>query len=507
MTTRTALTALCVHHNRRCSRRMPIKRPRIPLQQLRAVSSSSSSSSKDDSSRPLRTVVVTGMGAVTPLGNTFVESWKHLLEGNCSITTLEEALRQQHLDTANKSLLDRELRLAQQLPCQVAASVRKLPSSSDGGRTARFVQLALLASRESLQQAQLLALLSSDDDDDASITILRQSLRQRTGVSIGSAMSSVRQIVQASRLLYDAEKSMLRKLSPHFVPSVLSNSASGRLSIDYQLQGPNLSSSTACAAGSHAIIEGLRCLQDPQSEVDVMLVGGTEAAIEPLGLAGFSRLRALSTNFNDTPHLASRPFDRDRVGFVMAEGAAVLVLEELQHALARQVPILAVVSGYGMSGDGHHITSPDPQGRGAVRAMQLALESSRQHADSSEEQMQAQDVGYINAHATSTPLGDDIEARAIAKVFQDVPVFVSSTKGATGHLLGAAGALEAAFTVQALVDQTMPATLNLDNVDNDAQRQLQHVQHQAQRHDFKFAMSNSFGFGGTNASLLFKKWE
>lgn len=407
---------------------------------------------------------------MTPLGNTFVETWDNLLKGKSGITTLKKALVEQNLSAVN---LDRELKLAEQISCQVAAPVRNVPHDT---RTARFVQFALQASAEALQQACLLDLLQENEP-----------LRLKSGVSIGSGMSSVRQIIDASRL------ESIRKLSPHFVPSVLSNSASGRVSIEYNMQGPNVSASTACAAGCHAIGDAMRYIQSGMA--DVMIAGGTEAAIDPLGLAGFSRLRALSSNYNDSPQESSRPFDKKRDGFVMGEGATVLVLEELQHALSRNAPILAHLSGYGLSGDAHHITSPHPKGRGAFRAMSMALETAN---------VKAEDVAYVNAHATSTPLGDEIEAAVVQDLFQH-DISISSTKGATGHLLGAAGALEAAFTVQALVDQMLPATLNLTELD-DPTTSLKHVR-ETQPHTFDIAMSNSFGFGGTNASLLFERWS
>ncbi|GKY93875.1 hypothetical protein MPSEU_000354400 [Mayamaea pseudoterrestris] len=459
-----------------------------------------------------RRVVVTGLGAITPLGNTFADTWKALLANQSGVTSLTQALRMQHLkclattekydqeDEYDIEAIERDLEIVQHLSCQVAAPVRSVAKDH---KTPRFVQFALMASQQALQQSQLLHLLQQDDSCSNN-----NPLHFRTGVSIGSGMSSVRQVVDASRL------TSLKRLSPHFVPSVLQNSASARVAIQYQLGGPNVSASTACAAGTHAI--GDAAMYVASNMADVMMCGGTEAAMDPLSLAGFGRLRALSTSYNDDPSLASRPFHEHRDGFVMAEGAAVLVLEELEHALRRNAPILAELTGYGVAGDGFHITSPDPQGRGAARAMRMALN----HAGVFDEAS----VDYVNAHATSTPVGDEIEAKVICDVFgcsNDATVtqgpWVSSTKGATGHLLGAAGALEAAFTVQALVDQTIPVTLNLseeimlacsDSGPDSADyiRRLRHV-YTPQQQDINMAMSNSFGFGGTNASLLFQKWE
>lgn len=431
-----------------------------------------------------RRVVVTGLGAITPLGQTFQETWKALLGKENGATSLEDALSWQGL---SEEALQRELEFSMQLPCQVAAPVRFNESDN---RTARFVQLALKAGKEALQAAQLddwFGIAENDNDP------LYQYRRQRAGTFVGSGMSGVREVMEAARTV---EQKGYRKLSPHFVPKVLSNSAAGRLSIEYRLQGPNHSVSTACAAGSHAIGDAMRNIQF--NAADICLAGGAESCIDPLSIAGFCRLRALSTAF--APQEASRPFDRLRDGFVMGEGAAILVLEEYEHARARNAPILAELTGYGLSGDANHITAPDPAGGGAERAMRMALEQSGldNHA-----------VGYINAHATSTPKGDEIEAQVIDRIFsipggqRERELFVSGTKGATGHLLGAAGAIEAAIVVQSLVEQTIPPTLNLDEAEE--QLGFQHVRDVMKTKDMQVAMSNSFGFGGSNASLLFQR--
>jgi 3-oxoacyl-[acyl-carrier-protein] synthase II len=430
-----------------------------------------------------RRVVVTGLGATTPLGQTFEESWKALLRKENGATSLEEALSWQGL---SEEALARELEFSTQLPCQVAAPVRFNDSDS---RTARFVQLALKAGKEALQTAKLDTWFGTAEHNDDPVY---QQRRYRAGTFVGSGMSGVREVVEAARTV---EQKGYRKLSPHFVPKVLSNSAAGRLSIEFHLQGPNHSVSTACAAGSHAIGDAMRNIQF--NAADICLAGGAEACIDPLSLAGFCRLRALSTGFS--PKEASRPFDRQRDGFVMGEGAAILVLEEYEHARARNAPILAELCGYGLSGDANHITAPDPNGGGAERAMRMAIEQSG---------IDYTNVGYINAHATSTPMGDEIESRVIDRTFavqgvRERELFVSSTKGATGHLLGAAGAIEAAFTVQALVDQVIPPTLNLDGTEEELG--FQHVRDVIKAKDMQAAMSNSFGFGGTNAALLFQK--
>ena len=428
---------------------------------------------------------------MTPLANTFAETWQRLLQNESGITTtLEEALHWQGLEDA---VLQRELALARNLPCQVAACVKnKLLLKEDYSRTTnRFVQFALIAGAEAIQQAELSEWWLGDDPTNSDDTDQRyQQRRWRTGVSMGSGMSALREIVNA---MHTVEEAGLRKLSPHFVPKVLCNSAAGRLSIAYHLQGPNLAASTACAAGSHAIGDAMRCIQ--YNNADIMLAGGTEASIDPLSINGFCRLRALSTGF--PPNQSSRPFDKRRDGFVMGEGAAVLVLEELQHALARNAPILAELAGYGLTGDAFHSTAPDPEGNGAARAMQMALGSSENAAS----------VDYVNAHATSTPKGDEIEAKVVDRVLmtsdRSQDLYVSGTKGATGHLLGAAGALEAAFTVQALMEGVLPPTLNLEHPDRVGR--FQHIYKAIEVPNLKVAMTNSFGFGGTNASLLFRK--
>jgi 3-oxoacyl-[acyl-carrier-protein] synthase II len=435
-----------------------------------------------------RRVVVTGIGAISPLGKTMAETWGSLLNNECGMTTLEETLVE-HQALSEKAL-ERELKMAKSLPCQVAAPVRGLEYDN---RTARFVQMAIVAGSEAVQHARLDAWLGEDNpDDEASV-----HRRERVGVCVGSGMSGVREIAEA---LHTVEDQGLRRLSPHFVPKVLTNSAAGRLSLEYGLRGPNHSASTACAAGSHAIGDAMRCIQ--YNNADIMLAGGAEACIDPLSMAGFSRLRALSTGFS--PQESSRPFDRQRDGFVMGEGASMLVLEELNHALERGAPILAELCGYGLSGDAFHITAPDAKGRGAERAMAMAL--AQANSDGSE-------VGYVNAHATSTPKGDEIEIGVIDRALpaerrnSDDRLLVSSTKGATGHLLGAAGALEAAFTVMSLVDQTVPPTRNLQETDEGSPVGFEHVQETQKVDNLSAAMSNSFGFGGTNASLLFRRYD
>jgi 3-oxoacyl-[acyl-carrier-protein] synthase II len=485
-----------------------------------------------------RRVVVTGMGAVTPLGVTLVETWRNLLAGQSGIVSLEQALLGQGKTAAQ---FQDEWRLASALPCQVAAPVPShFDAASHGGaNTSRFVQLALAAASEAVASAGLTDWWSNNrqQDNNSESSTLHDMRRDRTGVSIGTGMSGVWEIAQAVQL--DSH----RKLSPHFVPKVLGNSAAARISMRYGLRGPNVCASTACAAGSHGIADAARLIQysspiigEPDGTappgVDIMLAGGTESCIDPWSLAGFCRLRAVSTAYNDAPSFASRPFDVDRDGFVLAEGAAVLVLEELEHARARlrnmdggtALPrFLVELVGYGATADAYHITSPDPNGRGAVQAMQWALHdagltSASSHGDTDMAKLPT--VGYVNAHATSTPMGDEIEMKAIHQALADVdssrqaadrPVLVSSTKGATGHLLGAAGALEAAITIQTLQTQTVPGTRNLDQLATNASSPLTGLDfvsdaaHVVSSQDLQVAMSNSFGFGGTNSSLVFRR--
>eukprot|EP00536_Pseudo-nitzschia_multiseries_P016011 jgi/Psemu1/247234/estExt_Genewise1.C_10000002 len=493
------------------------------------------------------------MGIVSPLGNTLEDTWKQIIrdsndrnsnaERTFGATTLEETLSL-HQDLS-PDRLDREWNIARSLPCQVAAPVRGLneaflegdaKSDGDGSSsdwnprtTARFVQMALLAGSQAMRQANLINWLNDGDRNGENVVDEETRMdtyhrrRDRFGVCVGSGMSAVREVVTAWDTVGGGK---IRKLSPHFIPKVLTNSASGRLSLEYGLRGPNLAPSTACAASAHAIGDAVRTIRS--GAADLMLAGGAEASIEPLGLAGFCRLRALSTLFNDSPENASRPFDTQRDGFVMGEGSAILVLEELEHAKERirqsagderiTTRILAEVTGYAATGDAFHVTAPDEAGLGAERAMMLALEEDSYLSSN------LVPIGYINAHATSTPKGDEIEAAVVDRVLrsheknnESHSCHVSSTKGATGHLLGAAGALEAAITVMSLVDQRIPPTLNLDlssddEADNGCANKPLFTHVTGRRgikptSDIQMAISNSFGFGGTNASLVFRRYN
>ncbi len=314
--------------------------------------------------------------------------------------------------------------------------------------------------------------------------------RCATGVMIGSGIGGLETIAEAAVQIHLGRA---RRLSPFFIPSALINLASGQVSIRYGFKGPNHSAVTACATGVHAIGDAARLIM--LGDADVMVAGGAEASVNKLAVAGFGASRALSTGYNDTPAKASRPWDADRDGFVLGEGAGVLVLEELEHAKARGATIYAEIGGYGLSGDAHHITAPAEGHDGAYRAMKAAFRNGR---------MQPDEVQYVNAHGTSTPLGDDLELQAVERFFGDAgrKIAMSSTKSATGHLLGAAGAVEAIFSILAIRDGVVPPTLNLDRPSHESV--IDRVPHTAQRRPVRAALSNSFGFGGTNASIIFK---
>lgn len=321
---------------------------------------------------------------------------------------------------------------------------------------------------------------------------------ERTGVAVGMGMVDLDSICETFTAL---TTSGYNRVNPHFVPRILTNMASGQISMKYGFRGPNHSVSTACATGAHAIGDSMRLIRN--GDADVMICGGTEACITPLSIAGFCRLRALNTNCNDTPMEASRPFDSDRNGFVMGEGSGIIVLEELEHAKQRNAEILAEICGYGLSGDASHITSPHPEGKGAFLAMKGALRDAK---------LTPNNIGYINAHATSTKIGDEIEANAIKNLFENHTqnLFVSSTKGHHGHLLGSAGNLEAIFTILACHDKIIPQTLNLEKIPENLSF-LNFVRNESKEWTFnaerrRVALKNAFGFGGTNASLCIAEY-
>jgi 3-oxoacyl-[acyl-carrier-protein] synthase II len=418
----------------------------------------------------MRRVVVTGMGIVSPLGLGVEHVWKKLINGESGISAI------QSFDTT-------------ELTAKIAGQVPPGPAA-DGGldlsewiavkelkKMDRFIHLGLVAAAEAVEDSGWLP--QTEEEKYAS------------GVMIGSGIGGLQSIYEASVIVHEGRA---RRLSPFFIPSALINLVSGQVSIKYGLKGPNHSAVTACATGVHAIGDAARLIG--LGDADVMVAGGAEAAVNPLGIAGFCASRALSTGFNDRPAEASRPWDKDRDGFVMGEGSGVVVLEEYEHAKARGAKIYAEIGGYGMSGDAHHITAPAEHHDGAFRAMKAAFKSGG---------LRPEDVQYVNAHGTSTPMGDDLELEAVENMFGDSAkrVAMSSTKSATGHLLGAAGAIEAIFSILAIRDGVAPPTLNL--IEPSRESVIDRVALSAQERKIDIALSNSFGFGGTNASILFKR--
>lgn len=418
-----------------------------------------------------RRVVVTGIGAVTPLANDFQNSWLKVLAGESAITNLDDSYKG--------------------LPCQVAAQISKETlqlekhfTKSDLKIMSSATVLSILAAQEAMESAHL------------NTQALSEGERERIGACVGMGMFDLSEVYGAFQQLQRG----YNRVSPYFVPRILPNMACGHISMRFGLRGPNHSVSTACATGAHAIGDALRFIRNGDS--DIMLAGSGESCIDPLSIAGFCRLRALSTNFNNTPAKASRPFDAKRDGFVMGEGAAIIVLEELEHALQRKAPILAELLGYGLSGDAYHITSPSEDGTGAYLAMQRALQDAG---------MSTTDVSYVNAHATSTPTGDKIESHAITRLFKDSisNIRVSSTKGAHGHLLGSSGNLEAVFTIKACAENVLPPSINIEKIGEGININLV-KEAQAwceQPNSRRIAIKNSFGFGGTNASLCIASFK
>jgi len=418
----------------------------------------------------MRRVVVTGMGVACPLGVGVEHVWSRLLNAESGVTAIQRF---------NSSELTSKI--AGQVPVGSKAEggldLSEWVPIKDQKKMDRFIHLGMVAAQE--------AVIDSGWEPPT------EEDRWATGVMIGSGIGGLGTIYEASVMVHTGRA---RRLSPFFIPSALINLVSGHVSIRFGFKGPNHSAVTACATGVHAIGDAARLIA--LGDADVMVAGGAEAAVNELGIAGFCASRALSTAFNDRPPEASRPWDRDRDGFVMGEGAGVVVLEELEHARARGAKIYAEVCGYGMSGDAHHITAPAEGHDGAYRAMKAALKNGG---------WQPGDIQYINAHGTSTPLGDDLELEAVERMFGDAArgVAMSSTKSATGHLLGAAGAVESIFSILAIRDGVVPPTLNLENPSRDSV--IDRVPKQAQERRVDVALSNSFGFGGTNASILFKR--
>src|SRR4051812_43600217 len=418
----------------------------------------------------MRRVVVTGLGMVTPLACGVEPTWRRLINGDSGARIIET------FDVSD-------------LPAKVACQVPRGDGTDgtfnadqwmepkDQRKVDDFIIFAMAAARQAL--------------DDANWHPVTEEDRCATGTLIGSGIGGLSGIADTAIILKERGP---RKVSPFFIPGRLINLASGYVSIEHGLKGPNHSVVTACSTGAHAIGDASRLIA--LGDADVMVAGGTESPICRIGMAGFCAARALSTGFNDTPERASRPYDKDRDGFVMGEGAGVVVLEEYEHAKARGARIYAEVSGYGLSGDAYHITSPSPDGDGGFRSMAAALKRAG---------LTASDLDYINAHGTSTPLGDEIELGAVERLLGNAAskVAMSSTKSSTGHLLGAAGAIEAIFAILAIRDNVVPPTINLDNPSVETAIDL--VPHQAKKREVNVALSNSFGFGGTNASVIFRR--
>ena len=423
----------------------------------------------------MRRVVVTGLGIVSPFGRGVEYNWKSILDGKSGIRKIE-----------NIDLRDIPVHIAGQVPTgkgEHEFDPDSVMAPKDQKKNDRFILYGMAAGGDALEDAGWNPETATEDE------------KYRFGVMMGSGIGGLDVIYENSVSFHE---NGMKRISPFFIPSCLINLVSGNLSIKYQLKGPNHACVTACSTGTHAIGDAANIIA--RGDADMMLAGGAESAVNVLGLSGFARMKAVTSSFNDTPEKASRPWDQDRSGFVMGEGSGAVVLEELEHAKARGAKIYAEVVGYGMSGDAYHITAPS--GDGAYRAMKMAADHAKEHG------VELKDINYINAHGTSTPAGDVGEALAVKRLFGDDMKYVSmsSTKSAIGHLLGAAGAVEAVFTVKALQDQICPPTLNLENPAEEV-KDMDLVPLKAKKKAIKAAMSNSFGFGGTNSSLIFKVYE
>jgi len=418
----------------------------------------------------MRRVVVTGLGMVTPLGCGIEATWQRLIRGDSGARRIESF-----------DVSDLPAKIACQIPRGDGSNGTYNPDQwmepKEQRKVDDFIVFAMSAARQALDDAEWHP--ASRDD------------QVTTGVMIGSGIGGVEGIADTAITLKERGP---RRVSPFFIPGRLINLASGYVSIEFGLKGPNPAVVTACSTGAHAIGDAGRMIA--LGDADVMVAGGTESPVNRIALAGFSALRALSTGFNDTPERASRPYDKDRDGFVMGEGAGVLVLEEYDHAKRRGAKIHAELIGYGLSGDAYHITAPAPDGDGALRCMAAALKRAG---------VTPAEIDYINAHGTSTPLGDEIELGAVQRLVGNAGgrLSMSSTKSSIGHLLGAAGAVEAIFSILAIRDQVAPPTLNLENPSVETPIDL--VPHKSKQRDIDLVLSNSFGFGGTNASLVFRR--
>jgi 3-oxoacyl-[acyl-carrier-protein] synthase II len=407
----------------------------------------------------VRRVVVTGIGLICGVGNNTEEVWKNLLAGKSGVGRITQ------FDTSRHA-------------CQIAAEVRNFDplnyiEKKEVKKMARFIHLAIAASDEAMKMSGLK---------------ITPENAEMVGVHIGSGIGGFDVIEREHTALMEGGP---RKISPFFIPAAIVNLAAGQVSMRY---GANEATATACTTSAHSVGDSFRIIQ--HGDADVMIAGGSEAAITPMGVGGFAAMRALSLR-NDEPERASRPWDKDRDGFVIGEGSGILIMEELEHARARSVKPIAEIVGYGMSGDAYHMTQPAPEHEGGFRVMRNAVRDAK---------INASDIGYVNAHGTSTPIGDALEAHAIRNFFAEHKLAVSSTKSMTGHLLGGAGGLEAGITILALRDQILPPTINLENQEPDTCG-MDFVPNHSREAALEYAMSNSFGFGGTNGALLFRKWS
>jgi 3-oxoacyl-[acyl-carrier-protein] synthase II len=418
----------------------------------------------------MRRVVVTGLGLVTPLGSGVKASWQRLINAESGVNRI-----------ASFDVSDLPAKVAAQVPIgdePDAFQPDEYVTVKDQRKMDDFIVYAVAAAVQAVTDS------GWAPEDEESL--------ERTGVMIGSGIGGLKTIEHGAILVHEKGP---RRLSPFFIPGSLVNLAAGHVSIRYGFKGPNLAVVTACSTGAHAVGDASRLIQ--LNDAEVMVAGGAEAGVCRLGIAGFAAARALSTNFNDQPERASRPWDRDRDGFVMGEGAGVVVLEELEHAKARGATIYAEIVGYGLTGDAYHVTAPEPTGSGGFRAMKIALERAR---------LNPEDIDYVNAHGTSTPLGDEIELHAVKRLFGQSAerLSMSSTKSSIGHLLGAAGTVELIFSIMAINHGIVPPTLNLDNPSEGCDLDL--VPHRAKERTVRHVLSNSFGFGGTNATLIISEF-
>lgn len=417
----------------------------------------------------MRRVVVTGIGLVTPLGCGNDVNWNNLISGKSGANKITK------FDPSN-------------FKCQVACEVPQGNNTNGSFNAEQWIEKKELKKIDEFIKFSLAA--AKESFEDSKLKSIKDPNSYRAGCIIGSGMGGLIGIEETAVNFYKG-----KKISPFFITGRIINMSAGYLSIEYNLKGPNYSTVSACASSAHAIGESFRLIQHGQA--DIMMTGGTEATICPIGIEGFTACRALSTSFNDTPEKSSRPFDKSRDGFVMGEGAAILILEELEHALQRGAKIYCEISGYGMSSDAYHYTLPEPTGDGAYRAMESALHDS---------ELTPESVDYINAHGTSTPSGDEVEAKAIDRLFYEKKeIHVSSTKSQIGHLLGAAGAVEAIYSIMCIQNQKIPFSLNLEN--EIETKNVKFIKNEPFEMNLRNVISNSFGFGGTNVSLVISKFD